>query len=199
MINELEDTLIHCVTGEENIQAIKDIFTIFKHKTNGGVTIELEDYNGNTIGGIKINGCVFNHKTEEIGELSVADFEGDYIFDTKYDLVRIQLNGNIKSKNEMINEEWKRLNEEINGMTWLFENEQDLVMITYGKKEPYFMDKEEIIKMLINNCIEDYYFLAENCIRFEFNNCSHYYYLIYPINASKENRKDFEEIKKLLG
>ena len=56
-----------------------------KLKTNKKISIELEDYNGNTIGGINLN------TGEYKGLISLADCDEDYLFDTDNTLIRIQL------------------------------------------------------------------------------------------------------------
>ena len=198
-MNRLKETLINCVTGEENIQAIKDVFTYFE-KNDSGLSIDIEDYDGNSIGGVRVNGIIFNHKTLEQGELSVADWDGDYIWDDdSSDLIRIQLDGTLKSRDELIQEEWNNLQtgNYINSNTELFENEQDLIVVKRYETKPYAMDKQEILHMLINNEVKDFNQLANNCIKIFFNGDVEY--LICPIYADKEKKQWFKEIKNLLG
>ena len=49
------------------------------------VSIEFEDTNGNTIGGINLD------TGECFGVFSIADLDGDYLFDSENVLVRVQL------------------------------------------------------------------------------------------------------------
>ena len=52
------------------------------------ITIEIEDTNGNTIGAIDLS----NNNTK--GGISLADKDGDYIFNTNNTLIRLQLEDN---------------------------------------------------------------------------------------------------------
>lgn len=198
-MNRLKKMLMKCITGEENIQAIEDIFAHFE-KYDGGLSIDIEDYDGNSIGGVRLNGIIFNHKTLEQGELSVADWDGDYIWDDdNTDLIRIQLDGTLKTRNELIQQEWNDLQtgNYIHCSTELFRDEQDLIVVERYETKPYSMDKEEILHMLINNEIKEFHQLADNCIQLCFNGDIEY--LICPICADGEKKQWFKEIKNLLG
>ena len=95
-MKQLKETILGVISdGNEN--AINDVFTLYSNKDKG-IVIEIEDFNGNTIGSIKLHGLLFNHKYEEKGELSIADFDRDYLYDTESELVRIQLDGIIDDK-----------------------------------------------------------------------------------------------------
>lgn len=56
--------------------------------------VEIENYNGSTIGAVRV---VENNEEGVIevkevkGDLDIADFDGDYIFDTNEELMRVQL------------------------------------------------------------------------------------------------------------
>lgn len=57
--------------------------------------IEIENTKGNTIGAVHLHENNIHGELEIIqvtGDVSVADCDGDYIFNTNEDLVRIQLN-----------------------------------------------------------------------------------------------------------
>ena len=198
MINQLEETILNCISGGTNIQAVKDVFAIFKNKSNGGIVVEIEDYDGNSIGGIRLNGFLLNNKTQEQGALSVADIDSDYLWNEQSDLIRVQLDGTLKTQAESIQEEWEfMLQNGCNGKTELFQNEEDLIMVERFETEPFHMDKHEILHMLINNEIKDFNILADNCIELIFNGDVEY--LICPLCARKEVENWFKEIKSLLG
>lgn len=54
-------------------------------KTNKKISIEIEDIDGSTIGGINLNTGEYG------GFISLADCDEDYLFDTDNTLIRIQL------------------------------------------------------------------------------------------------------------
>ena len=63
----------------------KDIYYDETLKTNQKITIEIENSDGSTLGGINLN------TGEYAGFISLADVDGDYLFDTDNILIRIQL------------------------------------------------------------------------------------------------------------
>lgn len=198
-MNHLKEHIKACITGEENLKAIDSIFEYYKYSKNG-IVVEIEDYDGNSIGSIQLNGMLFDTKAQkEDGELNVADFDEDYIYDTNSELIRIQINGELRNMKEILHEKWYLLNKkcQTKSRTDLFFEEQDLVVVEYNETEPYMMDKQEILHMLINNNMIDYCILAENCIKIFFDTKN--YYIICPILAEKRIQTDFNEIKNLLG
>ena len=75
-----------------------DLFDKYKREKEkyGNVlnrSIEIEDYNGNTIMAIELDniGNIINYENCDI-----ADIDKDYIFDTDKELIRLQCNGDIK-------------------------------------------------------------------------------------------------------
>ena len=64
----------------DNMDFIEQTFKLGKK-----VSIELEDTNGNTIGGVNLD------TGECFGLFSIADLDGDYLFDSDNQLVRVQL------------------------------------------------------------------------------------------------------------
>ena len=70
--------------GKEHIQegnTIELIILIWGHN----ITVEIEDNDGNTIGAIDL----LTNKIK--GDISIADFDGDYIFNRNKQLIRLQL------------------------------------------------------------------------------------------------------------
>ena len=53
-------------------------------------TIEIEDYNGNTIGSFKIAGHIKIKDISKLKDFDVADEDEDYINETEENLIRIQ-------------------------------------------------------------------------------------------------------------
>lgn len=56
-----------------------------------GLVLEIEDFNGNTIGFFKIESN--NEITiSDLNNLEIADKESDYLLNTDYELIRLQVN-----------------------------------------------------------------------------------------------------------
>lgn len=89
-------------------------------------------------------------------------------------------------------------------MTWIDEldNEEDLMCLTwheYHDKEPYFVDKDEILQ-LFENAHEYHDPIRANKInenRYEVTfNCDLLYF-VCPVNGREQVKKDWEELKKI--
>jgi hypothetical protein len=52
--------------------------------------IEIEDYNGNTIMAFRLNMSLISKDIAELHKCDIADEDGDYIFNSKENLIRIQ-------------------------------------------------------------------------------------------------------------
>ena len=79
-----------------------------------------------------------------------------------------------------------------------FKNEEDLICVNteeLDNNEPYFIDKEEAIQIInrmtkeCNDCCKK---LADNCYVFE---CGDVLYFICPLNARKEVKEDWEDLR----
>ena len=85
-----------------------------------------------------------------------------------------------------------------------YNKEEDLICVSIDEIEedsPYYMDKHEIIRMLLYNSVYNYKKIKENCILIKQTSCEYInadMYLICPLKANSIIKKSWNDIIKLL-